>query len=87
MPHLCVVGGCSNGAHEGVSIHKWPKCKLLRKKWDNFAKQSELTVSQADHIVTHLGRFQPHGYDYYVIDTYINLILIYVLPISMREWT
>lgn len=44
MPKRCLVGGCSAGQGDGVSLHKWPKQDKQAKSWTAFLKNTRVLV-------------------------------------------
>ncbi|KAK7484628.1 hypothetical protein BaRGS_00024154 [Batillaria attramentaria] len=66
MPSRCVVGGCSNIARDGISLHGFPADQDVRRKWDKFVLNSrkDWWVGKGVGSVTKLCSAHFHSSDF-----------------------
>ena len=51
MVRTCAAAGCSNTNSDGISLFKFPKDKLMRKKWADQVKRHREKWEPTDHSV------------------------------------
>ena len=49
MVNRCVAAGCSNTSNDRVSLHKFPKQRALRTKWEKQVQRTRAHWKATDH--------------------------------------
>ncbi|XP_070848698.1 THAP domain-containing protein 2-like [Chaetodon trifascialis] len=66
MPHSCAAWNCTNWftletRSQGITFHRFPKNKELRKKWETAVRRDGFSASQSSVLCSEL--FRPEGFD------------------------